>query len=262
MSEISPKDCRGIMLAHGAACLRAAVLDAEPFEPDPDPTPDPAPQASTPDIPLPDEHLPPEPELPSLLDLYGPPVFTKIVKGDQIIDDINESYWAGLYSRENIILHEPDERTFYKYTEANGLFSGETPDRIKHDISAKLFQRSQEPGMHDLMKFRKDSKLNSVVATLRGITEERGAFENRPQAVHLANCVLGLNPQGFENLPFSPRFKSRNQSPISYDPAARCPRFLNELILPAVHQEDVALLQKMIGQALLGRNLGGNFSFR
>lgn len=232
-----------------------AVLDADPFEPDPAPQP----QASTLDTPLPDEHLPPEPELPSLFDLYGPPVYTKTVQSNQIIVDINEAYWAGRYRRENIILHEPDERTFYKYSEEHGLFSVETPDRIKHDLSAMLLNESHAPSMDDLIKFRKDSKLNSVVATLRGITEERGAFEDRPQTVHLANCFLRLNPQGFESLPFSPQFKSRNQSPISYDPASMCPRFLDELILPAVHPEDVFLLQKMIGQILLGRNLVQRF---
>jgi putative DNA primase/helicase len=248
-----PKDAREILVEHGPAALREAVRDVDTLEAETQP------QASKPDTPQTDDSLLPELELGSLDNLYGPSVFTKPVKNHEVIEDINESYWAGLYHRENIILHEPDERTFYKYNEEQGLFSVETPDRIKHDLAAMLLNGSHAPGMRDLMKFRKDSKLNSVVAALRGITEERGAFENRPQTVHLANCVLRLNPQGFEGLPFSPRFRSRNQSPISYDPTATCPRFLGELILPAVHQEDVVLLQKMIGQALLGRNLVQRF---
>jgi putative DNA primase/helicase len=254
MSEnAEPKDAREILVEYGPAALREAVKNVDALETETHS------QIVTAAPSLPDDPMPPESKIGSLSFLYGPPHYTKTVGQYEVIEDINESYWAGLYSRENIILHEPDERTFYKYTEENGLFGTETPDRIKHDISAKLFKRSQEPGMDDLMKFRKDSKLNSVVAALRGITEERGAFDNRPQTVHLANCVLCLNPQGFESLPFSPQFKSRNQSPILYDPAAMCPRFLNELILPAVHPEDVTLLQKMIGQALLGRNLVQRF---
>src|SRR5207302_6826772 len=54
---------------------------------------------------------------------------------------------------------------------------------------------------------------------------------------------------------FSPKFRSRNRSPIAYDPKAICPRFLNELVLPAVKEDDALLLQKMAGQCLLGFNL-------
>ena len=191
----------------------------------------------------------------SLADIYGPPVFEEHQKNRTIIADINEGYWAGLYDRENIVLHDPDERAFYRYDERTGLFSVETSDRIKHDISARMLEASRTDNIPELVAFRRDSKLNAVVAQLRGIAEKPGAFENRPQAVHLANCVLRLTPDGLERLPFSPSFRSRNRSPIIYDPAATCPRFLNELVIPAVQPDDVVLLQKMIGQALLGRNL-------
>jgi phage/plasmid-associated DNA primase len=62
-----------------------------------------------------------------------------------------------------------------------------------------------------------------------------------------------------ELLPFSPQFRSRNRSPIAYDPKATCPRFLGELLLPAVHPEDVPLIQKYLALSLLGRNLVQRF---
>ena len=191
----------------------------------------------------------------SLSDIYGPPVFTESMKKGDVVTDINEGYWAGLYDRENIVLHDPDERAFYRYEGRTGLFGVETSDRIKTDISARMLEASRTDNIPELVAFRRDSKLNAIVAQLRGITEKPGAFENRPQAVHLANCVLRLTPHGLERLSFSPSFRSRNRSPIIYDPAATCPRFLNELVIPAVQPDDVVLLQKMIGQALLGRNL-------
>ena len=191
----------------------------------------------------------------SLSDIYGPPVLTESMKKGDVVTDINEGYWAGLYDRENIVLHDPDERAFYRYEGRTGLFGVETSDRIKTDISARMLEASRTDNIPELVAFRRDSKLNAIVAQLRGITEKPGAFENRPQAVHLANCVLRLTPHGLERLSFSPSFRSRNRSPIIYDPAATCPRFLNELVIPAVQPDDVVLLQKMIGQALLGRNL-------
>jgi len=56
-------------------------------------------------------------------------------------------------------------------------------------------------------------------------------------------------------LSFSPTFISRNASPIVFDENARCDRFLNELIYPAVHEDDVVVIQKYFGLCLLGRNL-------
>jgi phage/plasmid-associated DNA primase len=191
----------------------------------------------------------------SLSDIYGPPVFTESMKKGDFVTDINEGYWAGLYDRENIILHDPDERAFYRYDHRTGLFDVETSDKIKTDISARMLEASRTDNIPELVTFRRDSKLNSVVAQLRGITEQHDAFDGRPKAVHLANCVLRLTGDRLERHPFSPSFRSRNRSPIIYDLAAKCPRFLNELVIPAVNPDDVVLLQKMAGQALLGRNL-------
>ena len=59
--------------------------------------------------------------------------------------------------------------------------------------------------------------------------------------------------------PFAPEDYSRNQSPFSFDGEAECPRFLNELIYPAVPADDADLLQRWAGLALFGYNLPQRF---
>jgi phage/plasmid-associated DNA primase len=105
-----------------------------------------------------------------------------------------------------------------------------------------------------LEKQRTDARLNNVVAHLRGILEQRGAFSERQRTLHLENGVFSF-ANGGELLPFSPVFVSRNRSPISFDENANCERFLDELVHPAVHPEDVVLIQKYGGLSLLGVNL-------
>jgi phage/plasmid-associated DNA primase len=105
-----------------------------------------------------------------------------------------------------------------------------------------------------LEKQRSDSRLNSIVAHLRGILERRGAFVQRQRRIHLANGVFSFE-NGGELLLFSPTFVSRNRSPIIFDEGARCERFLNELVYPAVREDDALLLQKYAGMSLLGNNL-------
>ena len=86
------------------------------------------------------------------------------------------------------------------------------------------------------------------------LLERRGAFVQRERRIHLANGVFSFG-NGGELLPFSPVYVSRNRSPIVFDENARCDRFLNELVYPAVHKDDILLLQKYAGQCLLGNNL-------
>jgi phage/plasmid-associated DNA primase len=105
----------------------------------------------------------------------------------------------------------------------------------------------------ELEKQRSDSRLNSIVAQLHGIVERRGAFAQRERRIHLANGIFRFE-NGGELLPFSPAFISRNRSPIVFNENARCERFLNELVYPAVHPEDAVLLQKYAGMCLLGNN--------
>lgn len=193
----------------------------------------------------------------SIIERYGSPViYGKARNGEFFVKEINQSYWAGLYSAENIVLHEPDERMFYLYSGDTGLYSIISPDLIKQVVSHRMLEMSRkDEALSGLENLRNDGRLSAVVSQLRGIAEFRNAFSDRPRAVHLANCMLRLENGTVEPALFSPDFRSRNRSPVPFDAKAQCPRFLNELVLPAVHPEDVQLLQKMAGQCLLGENL-------
>src|SRR5262249_7209738 len=90
---------------------------------------------------------------------------------------------------------------------------------------------------------------------LCGIAERCGAFTRRQRIVHLANGVIVFGEGGREFKPFSPDFSSRNASPIKYEPGAECPRFLNELLAPALQADDILLLQRVGGFFVMGENL-------
>ena len=186
-----------------------------------------------------------------LRELYGEPFYTK---EEGAVTSINESYWAGLYGAENTLLYEPDEKTFYEYHADTGLYEVESVDVIRSKISNRMLEASRQSSVFDLQKKRTASTLNNVISHLRGIVERRGAFAERRRVIHLANGMIVFNGSEAELRPFAPEFRSRNRSPIAFDENARCDRFLNELVLPAVHPEDVELLQKFAGMFLLGYN--------
>jgi putative DNA primase/helicase len=187
-----------------------------------------------------------------LVERHGDP-FIMSEKGK--VAGIGESFWAGLYAHENTMLWEPEERRFYAYEEDTGLYVPTTPDALKRGLSDLLLREGRSRKVENMGRWRTDTALNHLVAHMRGITERRGAFAERPPAVHLANGVIDFSGGGASLVEFSPHFYSRNASPIRFDEAGDCPRFLDELVRPAVHEEDVTLLQRYAGLCLLGRNL-------
>ena len=138
---------------------------------------------------------------------------------------INESFWAGLFATENVLLWEPTERAFYSYRVETGIYEEESADAIKRRFSDRLLKASRQMNCFELEKQRSDSRLNSIVAQLRGIVERRGAFVQRERRIHLANGVFSFE-NGGSLLPFSPNLLSRNRSPIVFDENANCDRIL------------------------------------
>jgi P4 family phage/plasmid primase-like protien len=191
-----------------------------------------------------------------LKQLYGEPFYTND-KG--ALTGINEAYWAGLHAEENELLFEPFEEEFYSYLPSTGIYEIETADSVRKSISNRMLEASRQAGVFDLQKRRTAKTLNSIIAHLRGIVERRDAFAERRKVIHLANGVVVFNGADAELRPFSPDFRSRHRSPIAFDENATCERFLNELVRPAVHPEDVELLQKFAGMMLLGQNRAQRF---
>ena len=193
-------------------------------------------------------------ELDKLIEKYGEPYYCK----KDVLSGINESFWGGLHDVENIELFEPGENTFYRYDDSNGLYQEISVDVIKQEISKRLLDVSRSdnnPAM--LERHRTNKNLNSVVGHLKGISEKRNAFDrNNRKIVHLANGVIEFKADDESDfVSFSPRFYSRNQSPLPFDESAQCPRFLNELLFPAAAPDDAVLIQKYAGLCLFGNNL-------
>ncbi len=188
---------------------------------------------------------------------YGQPFYTN---KDGRVTNINERFWAALYSRENRVLYDPDEKSFYVYNESNGLWEIITPESIRETISNRILEVSRESHQFTLEIQITQARLNAVVSALKGIVEARGAFQAKQRFIHVANGVLRFSPNGDVQFgPFSHDDYSRNQSPYAFNPEAECPRFLNELIYPAVEPEDADLLQRWAGLALFGYNLPQRF---
>ena len=158
------------------------------------------------------------------------------------------------------MLYDPDEKEFYRYDEITGLWRQATPENIREMISARILEVSRESRQPSLEIQITQTKLKAVVSALMGIVGRHGAFRGKKRFIHVANGVLRIATDGdIQFGQFAPEDYSRNQSPIAFDGEAECPRFLNELIYPAVPKDDADLLQRWAGLALFGYNLPQRF---
>ena len=189
----------------------------------------------------------------ALISELGPPAIFN-AEGRPV--KIYEPFWARLYAREQTALFELNERRFYEYDSGTGLFAVLTEDAIRKKITERIEKASEEwSGFAGMRKFCSEASIRGVIAHLRGELEKAELFRSENRVIHLANCVLQLGDNGlFTVEKFSPDFRSRNRSPISYDPNAVCPTFLDRM-LGHLEEDDRELLQKCAGQCLCGRNI-------
>ena len=97
--------------------------------------------------------------------------------------------------------------------------------------------------------------LRNLADMLKGAAAMSGVFHKPSRVMQSANGMVDLTERPFAFKGYAKEFYSRNQSPIAYDAAAKCPRFLNELLRPALGEDDITLLQNWCGLVLLGRNV-------
>lgn len=173
---------------------------------------------------------------------------------------LNPPYFVAKYAMEHETLFEPDEAAFYQYEEERGLWVKVSDDQIQWDLAADFKRMSDESGINDLLTIRTNTFLKNLVHMLRGATLRRDAFRREAGLIHLANCMLDIRDGALKTHPFSPRWYSRNQVPVKFDPEATCPRFTKELILSALSVSNADLLQRWSGSLLLGPNIMQRFA--
>jgi len=191
------------------------------------------------------------PEDTALCSRHGPPIYLNS-EGQPI--DINQMFFAARFHRDNLILFEPELGMFYAYDLTTGLWRHKTEDRVTVELGESLIAPLIALDAESLLRKRSGNVLSQIVRLLRGMAEKRDAFSRRRFVIHVGNGVLHLEDGRTRIEPFSPDYYSRNRSEICYDPTATCPRFLKELLQPAMNEDDVALLQRYAGQCLMGCN--------
>ncbi len=167
---------------------------------------------------------------------------------------INDYFFVARYQREHLLVYESLEEDFYQYNSKNGLWEVVSEDQVQWQFGLDFKAAADEVGVEGFIWKRKNGMLASLVNMLRGLVGKRDAFKKREPVIHLANGMLDLKHEAPRLMSFHPDYRSRNLCPLHLDPAAQCPRFINELLRTALDEDDIDLLQRWAGCVLLGSN--------
>ena len=205
---------------------------------------------------------------PDLPEKYGDAVHEVYPDGDgkgrPFVKDLSEDFLAALLGETGLpaspTVFVTEEDRFYTYSPADGIYCEVRETKLAARLSELLLEcaracaskfdtRSLE------FRFRDSSNLKGVLARARGVLEVRAGFfeTDLMKFVPCNNGMLRVADKAL--LPFAPSYRRRNKLAVAFSPAATCPLFLNTLLNPALDPDDVELLQRWCGLALIGINL-------
>lgn len=206
-----------------------------------------------------------EQQYPVLVKKYGPPALMQTPKdgGQPFVKTLNEDFLAATLGADG----SPDEPAvflsvegkFFKYVSADGIYRHKTPEDLESLFSRILLDCARACQEYDvrslLFAHRKSAVMSGVSRRAKAILKGPDDFFNSTLKDYVAcgDCMLrvaDLKPE-----PFSRKFQRRNKLSINFVPGAKCDRFLDQLMRPAMNAADLDLLQRWSGLALLGENL-------
>lgn len=145
---------------------------------------------------------------------------------------------------------------FYQWDPVSGLWVYIARRKLLQLLSRLIKEVVDEAKAPALVAKARPSFLKDVVQMMEGIAELGETASSYSPVIPLHNGVLELLGDVPVLHPFKPDDYFIAKSPYSYNPKAKCERFLKELMEPALGSEDnVSLMQRDLGRMLVPGNL-------
>ncbi len=184
------------------------------------------------------------------------------------VKDLSEDFLAASLgedgSKEWPTVFAAAEDRFYTYTPEEGIYCETREPLLTARLSELLLNCARDCApkfdVRNLeFKFRDSANLKGVMTRARGLLEVGPDFfqTDLMEFVPCKNGVLRVSDRTL--LDFGPQYRRRNKLGVEFRAGAECPLFLKTLLEPALEPEDIELLQRWCGLALIGVNLAQRF---
>lgn len=200
-----------------------------------------------------------------LADQHGEPIH-ETQQDDELprVVDISEDFMAATLGADGQpdapTIFLPAEDRFYTYEPAQGIFARQGEPDLSARLSRLLLECARACKAHSNVSklefgLRDTAALSGVLRRARATLRAEDDFFQRDVSAFIpcANGMLRL--ADLDLLPFSHSYRRRNKLAVPFDASAKCPLFLGTLMRPALDEDDLNLVQRWFGLALLGENL-------
>ncbi len=203
---------------------------------------------------------------PKLAARYGNAVQEKFPaggKGRSVVTNLSEDFLAATLGKDGTptapTVFVVEEDKFYAYSPNDGIFKEVTEPALAMRLSKLLLEcalacRRRFDTQALEFRLRDSSKLRGVLVRARGLLEVRQEFfeTSLKKFVPCDNGMLRIADRKL--LRFCASYRRCNKLAVAYVPGATCPLFLDTLMRSALDEDDLELMQRWCGLALLGVN--------
>lgn len=189
-------------------------------------------------------------DLPTVTDPYG-----ACIINTENGSSLNASAIAALAADKLGIAFWAYDNRFYQWNAKDGLWLYMPRRSLRTLLSRHLKSVVDEAKQPALMAKATPAFLNGVIQMMEGIAEFGEPASTHSPVVPVKNGVLDLTGDAPVLRNYQPEDWFTIKSPCTYDPNAKCDRFITELLEPALGNKDaVSLLQRDLGRMLVAGN--------
>lgn len=168
---------------------------------------------------------------------------------------LNQIAIAAGYAQKERVAYSPQKRAYFRYNEAEGIWGEQSQQEAIRGVTGFLKQIGDAHNVPHIVTKRTQALAKSILQFVEGISLLMPPPAPDLMLVPAANGVLDLSGAKPILHPYRADHWFTHKLPWAFHPDAKCERFLNELILPALpDHEDVDLLQRDLGRQLLFGN--------
>jgi P4 family phage/plasmid primase-like protien len=166
----------------------------------------------------------------------------------------NQPAIAAKFVAEYRIVFDPTINGFRNYDPETGVWKGLDPAAVVKLLAAFLKRIADDRDLPGILPLRTNGLLNAILSIARGMAK-MGQPKNDELRILVSNGVIRFVDGKAHLDSFSADDWAIHGCAIAYDENAKCPRFLNDLLKPALPDpDDLDLLQRWLGGVVLGRN--------
>ena len=203
-------------------------------------------------------------KFPALAETHGEPVSLQSKNNRTKASDLNESFMAATLGAaatpDEPTVYLRGENRFYTFTPQRGIYTLASEEDVSARLSALLLSCARACKGEcdvDALEFglRDSAALAGAVKRAKSLNVAPDNYfpGGMEEFLPVGNGVLRVSDRKL--LPFSPKYHFRNKLAVDYVPGAKCPTFENVLLGNSLDYDDIGLLQRWCGLALVGRNI-------